>query len=202
MFRPGRGNILKVDGPSKFLYLALCLSKFNETFLSLWSVSFLRYSYLAPVQTSLYVKTGWQIQKNRRSSQVLLNRKFHNGCRFCRQHSPRQWGHPFIYLLRSFRLLLCFVFLLEILRKSLPLNSFVGKCKFSTVYKGCSKAAQYPKRSHWVICPDCQGHQQTEGLRSLPSGGKRPWCEQTAQWRSRCLDCLPLECVHFPECAI
>lgn len=86
--------------------------------------------------------------KNRRSSQVLLNRKFHSGCRFCHQHSPRQWSHPFIYLPRSFRLLLCFVFLLEILRKSLPLNSFVGKCKFSTVCKGYIKGAPYPKRNH------------------------------------------------------
>ena len=143
--------------------------------------------------------TDW---KNRRSSQVLLNRKSHSGCRFCHQHSPRQWSHPFIYLPRSFRLLLCFVFLLEILRKSLPLNSFVGKCKFSTVCKGYIKGAPYPKRSHWVICPDCQGHQQTEGLRSLPNGGKRCWCEQTPQQRLWCLDRLLLEYVHFLQYAI
>ena len=140
--------------------------------------------------------------KTRRSSQVLLNRKFHSGCRFCHQHSPCQWSHPFIYLPRSFRLLLCFVFLLAILRKSLPLNSFAGKCKFSTVCKGCTKGAQDPKRRHWVICPDCQGHQPTEGLRSLPNAGKTCRCKQTAQQRSWCLARLLLECVHILECAI
>lgn len=102
----------------------------------------LRYSCLdSMLRANISLYENWMTDsKTRRSSQVLLNRKFHSGCRFLSSaFSMSSEAIPVFTCPEASRLLLCFVFLLAILRKSLPLNSFVGKCKFSTVCKGCIK---------------------------------------------------------------